>query len=120
MLAAIKQARRDKILNKTRQLERERRGEILPSTIRRRNKGPPAHILSMMTPKAKRVDKLARNVSEVGSVAWAKRKLGHKLRDPAAWKREIGRPEDKERLDKMEVEVRLENEKRRQSASDVD
>ena len=49
MLTAIKQARRDKILNNTRELERERRGQILACTIRRRNKGPPAHILAKMT-----------------------------------------------------------------------
>jgi hypothetical protein len=34
LVVAIKQARRDKILNKTRELERERRVEILARTIR--------------------------------------------------------------------------------------
>jgi hypothetical protein len=120
MLAAIKQARRDKILNKTRQLERERRGEILPSTIHRRNKGPPAHILSKMTPEQRKLDKIARHVSEVGYVAMAKMKLGHKLKTPDAWRREIGKPEDMTRLDRMLEEVNLENERRRQSASPVD
>jgi hypothetical protein len=120
MLAAIKQARRDKILNKTRELDRERRGEILPRTIRRRNQSPPAHILAKMTEEEKRIDKLARSVSEVGPAAMAKRKLGHKLRDPDAWKREMGRPENKKRLDRMAEEIRLENERRRQSVSEID
>jgi len=119
MLAAIKQARRDKILNQTRQLERERRGEILRSTIRRRNKGPPAHILAKMTEEAKRMDKLARNVSEVGYIGMVKKKLGHKLRNPEAWKCEVGRPEDKERLDRMAEAIRLENKRRRQSAGEI-
>ncbi|KIM77743.1 hypothetical protein PILCRDRAFT_76421 [Piloderma croceum F 1598] len=120
MLEAIKQARRDKILNQTRQLERERRGEILPRTIRRRNKAPPAHILAKMTEKQKKMDKLARHVSEVGYVGMAKRKLGHKLRNPEAWTCEVGRPEDKERLDRMAEAIRLENERRRQSAGEID
>ena len=119
-LAAVKQARREKILNKTRLLERERRGEILPRTIRRRNKGPPAHILAKMTKEERRLDKLARHVSEVGAVAMAKMKLGHKMKDPDAWKMEMGSPDDKERLDRMECEVRLENSKRRQRVSEID
>jgi hypothetical protein len=120
MIAAIKQARRDKILNKTRELERERRGEILPRTIHRRSKSPPAHILAKMTKEERRLDKLARHVSEVGVVGMAKMKLGHKLRNPDAWKCEVGRPEDKERLDRMEKQVRLENERRRQSVGEID
>jgi len=44
MLATIKRTRREKIANKTWELERRRRGEVLGRTIRRRNKGPPAHV----------------------------------------------------------------------------
>jgi hypothetical protein len=120
MLEAIKQARRDKILNQTRQLERERRGEVLPRTIRRRNKGPPAHILAKMTEEQKKMDKLVRHVSEVGYVGMAKRKMGHKLRNPEAWRCEEGGPEDKERLDRMEEAVQLENQRRRQSTGEID
>lgn len=120
MLAAVKRARREKFFNRTRERERERRGEILPRTINRRNKGPPAHVLVQMTEEKKRWDKLSRHVSEVGVVAKAKRILGHKLKDPEAWKKEIGKPADGKRLARMEMEVRMENLRRRQNASDSD
>lgn len=119
MLKAIKQARRDKIQNKTRELERERRGEILRRTIRRRNKGPPAHRIATMTKEERRMDKAARSVSEVGYVGMVKRKLGWKLRDPEAWKKEDGSPQDKPRLDRMLEELRAENERRRMSHSEA-
>lgn len=120
MLAMIKRARREKILYRTRQLERERRGEVLPRTVRRRNKHPPAHVLAKMTEERKRLDKIARHPSEVGFVAMAKMKLGHKLKDPSAWRKEMGSPENVERLDGMEQEIRLTNQRRRQSISEID
>jgi len=51
LLAHIKQARRNKILNKTREKQRERAGEVLNSTLRRRRKGVPAHIWAKMRDK---------------------------------------------------------------------
>lgn len=114
MLGAIKRARREKIINKTRERERERRGVILPRTIRRRNQGPPAHILARMTSEQRHMDKVVRHVSEVGYVGQVKRKLGFRLRDPEAWKVEIGRKEDKKRLDAMLEMVTNENERRRE------
>ena len=116
MLAAIKQARREKIANKTRERERERRGEILRRTVLRRNKGPPAHVLRRMTEEERKMDKVVRSVSEVGYVGQVKRKLGFKLRDPELWKREIGDVGDKPRLDRMMQGVRAENERRRRLA----
>ncbi|KAJ7609065.1 hypothetical protein FB45DRAFT_845677 [Roridomyces roridus] len=74
-------ARREKIANKTRERMRERRGEILPSTLRRARKGPPAHILVRMTPEQKHVDKVVRGVGEVGYVGMVKQRMGVKLRD---------------------------------------
>ncbi|GLB40306.1 putative complex I LYR family protein [Lyophyllum shimeji] len=112
MLDAIMAARREKIANKTRERERERRGEILRRTILRQNKGPPAHVLSMMTPEQRKMDKIARSVSEVGYVARVKRKLGFKLRKPDAWKAEIGHPEDKERLNRLSGAIREESARR--------
>ncbi|KAG6856880.1 hypothetical protein H0H87_012460 [Tephrocybe sp. NHM501043] len=112
MLDAIMAARREKIANKTRELERERRGEILRRTILRQRKGPPAHVLAMLTPEQRRIDKAVRNVSEVGYVAKLKRKLGFKLRNPNAWKAEIGAPADKGRLGRMVREVLDESERR--------
>jgi len=116
MLDAIKQARREKIANKTRERERERRGEILRRTVLRRNKGPPAHVLRRMTEEERKMDKVVRSVSEVGYVAQVKRKLGFKLRDPELWKREIGDVGDQARLDRMMQGVRAENERRRRLA----
>lgn len=72
-----------------------------------------------MTPERRRLDKIARHVSEVGYVAMAKMRLGHKLKNPYAWRREIGKPKDMKRLDQMLEKVNLENERRRQSASPV-
>jgi len=117
MLEAIIAARREKIANKTRERERERRGEILRRTILRQNKGPPAHVLAMMTPEQRKMDKIARSVSEVGYVAQVKRKLGFKLRNPDDWKVEIGAPEDKERLDRLSEEIRQESARRMREAS---
>ena len=84
LLEEIIEARRTKIRNKTREKERERRGEILKSTLRRQRKGPPAHILAKMSPKRRRMDKVARSLSEVGYVALVKRRLGMRLKDPDA------------------------------------
>jgi len=114
LLEQIKQARREKVANKTRELQREARGEILNRTIFRARTGPPAHVLAGMTSLQKHLDKVSRsNVSEVGYVGWAKRRLGWKLRKPDAWKVEIGKPENKEVLDAMAEEIRQENERRR-------
>ena len=84
LLESIIEARRSKIRNKTREKERERRGEILKSTLKRQRKGPPAHILATMSPKRRRMDKVARSLSEVGYVALVKRRLGMRLTDPDA------------------------------------
>ena len=117
MLAAIKQARREKVHNKTKELQREARGEIINRTIFRARTGPPAHILSKMTPSQRHLDNVSRsNVSEVGYVGMAKRKLGWKLRNPDAWKVENGKEENREYLDAMAVEIRQENERRLKEA----
>lgn len=80
LIAMIKEARREKIRNKTRERERERRGEILPSTIRRMNKGPPAHVLSKMTPEQRRRDRILRGPGEAGYTGKVKRQAGMKLK----------------------------------------
>jgi hypothetical protein len=120
MLARIKEARRQKIANKTRELERERRGEVLRRTIRRRNKGPPAPVLTLMSEREKHLDKISRSsVSEVGYVGLVKRKLGFKLRDPELWKAEGGWEEDKARVDAMMRDIEKENERRRRKEAET-
>jgi len=116
MAAQVKEARREKFRNKARESERERRGEVLNRTLKRRRKGPPAHVLAVMTEKQKVWDKVARSVSEVGYVAAVKRKLGFKLREPSLWKRELGPKEQWEELSRMENLIREENLKRRNAS----
>ncbi|KAF8649132.1 hypothetical protein AX16_005995 [Volvariella volvacea WC 439] len=113
LVEQIKQARREKIANKTRELERERRGEVLKRTIRRRNQGPPAHVLRRMSPERREMDKVVRSVSEVGYVAQVKMQLGFKLRNPTKWKEEFGPADRQEELCELEDEIRRENAKRR-------
>ncbi|KAH9889921.1 hypothetical protein C8Q73DRAFT_736399 [Cubamyces lactineus] len=113
MLEQIRAARREKIANKTRERERERRGEVTNHLLKQMRKRPPAHRLSQMSPKARRMDIIARGASEVGYVAKVKRALGHKLRDPDAWRVELGRPENKETLDRLAEEIEEENLRRR-------
>ncbi|KAF8691590.1 hypothetical protein AX14_002767 [Amanita brunnescens Koide BX004] len=122
LIHAVKKARTNRIANKTRELERERQGEVLPRTIKRRRKGPPAHVLAKMTPEEKKMDKVVRSVSEVGYVAMMKRKFGIKMRNPDAWRVEVGSTSGEEgrRLRKLAEDVRKENERRRLSQSKVD
>ncbi|KAH8104732.1 hypothetical protein BXZ70DRAFT_612206 [Cristinia sonorae] len=122
MLAQIKQARREKVANKTRELQREAHGEVLRRTIFRRRAGPPAHVLAKMTPVQKHMDKVSRSsVSEVGYVGMVKKKLGWKLRNPEAWKVENGPLEKKQYMDAMAAMVRKENaRKRREDIDDVE
>lgn len=117
MLEAIKQARREKVANKTKELQREARGEVLRRTVLRSRKGPPAHVLATMTSRQKYLDKISRsNVSEVGYVGMVKRKLGWKLRDPEAWKVENGKEEHRKELDAMSAEIRKENDRKTKDA----
>lgn len=48
ILATIKQAQQEKIVNKTRELEREQRSEVLGRANRRRHIGLPAHASCIM------------------------------------------------------------------------
>ena len=113
MLAAIKEARREKIRNKTRERERWRRGEVTNRLRKLMNQGPPAHVLARMTDEQRRMDKIARNPSEVGYVAEVKRRLGHKLRDDETWRVELGKPENQETLDRIAEEIEAESARRR-------
>lgn len=113
MLAAIKEARREKIRNKTRERERWRRGEVTNRLRKLMNKGPPAHVLSRMTEEQRRMDRIARSPSEVGYVAQVKRQLGHKLRDDETWRVELGKPENRGTLDRIGEEIERENARRR-------
>ena len=96
MLDLIREARREKVRNRTREHERVRRGFVSKAVLRRSRKGPPAHILVKMTDWERRADQISRGVSEVGYVGMIKAQLGMKLKDPNRWKElEEGREEDR-------------------------
>ena len=94
---------------------------MLPITLRRARRRPPAHVLATMTERQKRLDAVARSsVSEVGYVGQVKRMLGWKLRRPEAWKVELGKPENQPMLDADHAKIRAENLKRRQRSAKDD
>ncbi|KAI0754714.1 hypothetical protein C8Q80DRAFT_1093371 [Daedaleopsis nitida] len=113
MLEAIKEARREKVRNQTRERMRWRRGEVTNRLLKRMRQGPPAHVLALMTDKQRRMDRIARGAGEAGYVAQVKRRLGHKMRDPDAWKTEFGQPENRGVLERMEADIDAENQRRR-------
>jgi hypothetical protein len=110
-----KQARRDRVTNKTAQRQRELAGEATTITIRRRRSAPPAHIQELMTQKQVLVDKAIREVSEGGWSGAVKARMGVHMHIPEKWKAEGGWEDEemKKRLDDMEREIRAENERRR-------
>jgi len=79
MLEMIKEARRRKIENKTRERERERRGEVLTRTRKKMAKGLPAHVLSFRGQKGVDSDKAVKDPSLGGYTGMMKRKAGMKI-----------------------------------------
>ncbi|OAX43758.1 hypothetical protein K503DRAFT_68041 [Rhizopogon vinicolor AM-OR11-026] len=110
-----KQARRDRVANKTAQKQRERSGEVTTATIRRRRSTPPAHIQELMTQKQLLVDRAIREVSEGGWSGAVKARVGVHMYTHEKWKAEGGWEDEemKKRLDNMERKIRAENERRR-------
>lgn len=110
-----KQARRDKVTNKTSQRQRERSGEVTATTLKRRRSAPPAHIRELMTPRQLLMDRAIREPSEGGWSGAVKAHMGVRMHMPQKWKAEGGweDEEKKKLLDDMEREIRAENERRR-------
>ncbi|KAG0699062.1 hypothetical protein DFH29DRAFT_877547 [Suillus ampliporus] len=113
-----KQARQDKVANKTVQRQRERSGEVTTAVIKRRRSAPPAHIRELMTPRQMLTDRAVREASEGGWSGTIKARTGVHMNMPEKWKAEGGweDEETKKRLDDMEREIRAENERRRNSS----
>ncbi|KAK0457647.1 uncharacterized protein EV420DRAFT_1546692 [Desarmillaria tabescens] len=127
------QARRNKIANKTRERERERKGEVLMATLRRSRKGPPADVLVRMTPQQREDDRVSRGgIGEVGYLGKVKAQLGWRLsrKDGETRTTEDGKTEiwsiedgtwiDVEKEKKLQViaeELEQENERRRGSSN---
>lgn len=105
MIEQIKQARREKIVNKTRERARERAGEILKCTLERRKKGLPAHLIAVMSKEEIKKDKLLRESGRAGYVNWLK---------TGVWgEADEGKKENWDRLDEMEEQILAENERKR-------
>jgi hypothetical protein len=96
ILAAIKRARHEKVINKTREHEREQVGGQFGGGTR-----DYLHVLARMTQEGNHMDKVVRSVSEVGYVGQLKRRLELRLKDRDGWTLEIRKIEDKKTLDAM-------------------
>ncbi|PVG02074.1 hypothetical protein CPB86DRAFT_773049 [Serendipita vermifera] len=66
MITLIKEARKYKAVNKSRERNRERRGEITRGISKRMNKRPPAHVQAKMSQEEIALDKIKREVSAGG------------------------------------------------------
>ncbi|KAF7768248.1 hypothetical protein Agabi119p4_7491 [Agaricus bisporus var. burnettii] len=111
LLTQLKQARRERILNKTKERLRELRGEQTPSLLKKLRQGPPARILKNMSSRQRYLDKVARHPSEVGMVARAKRELRRGMKNAKAYLVEDSLDKKKE-LDAIAEEIRRGNLKR--------
>jgi len=80
LVRQLKAARREKVTNKTREREREARGEVLSATRYRSRLGFPAPVLARWAPEERKANLLARrSVGLVGYVGHVKRMLGYKI-----------------------------------------
>lgn len=113
LLEQVMEARREKIRNKTKERLRERRGEVLEATLRRRRLGYPAHVSARWSEQQKReMEIVRRSASKVGYVAMLKRKMGWGIAEEKELSGEV-----KERVELMEAEVTKETMKRRERAA---
>jgi hypothetical protein len=111
LLSQLKAARREKVANKTRERERQMRGEVLSATRRQSRLGFPAHALAPWDPETRKANLIARrSTSKVGYVGQVKRALGYKIPPEDE---EVLDEEARERLDRLEEEIRRSNESRR-------
>jgi hypothetical protein len=110
LLAQLKAARREKVANKTRERERQMRGEVLSATRRQSRVGFPAHALARWDPEARKANLLARrSAGVVGYVGQVKRALGHRIPPEDDGLDESAR----RKLDRLVEEIRRINESRR-------
>ncbi|KIJ51286.1 hypothetical protein M422DRAFT_158593 [Sphaerobolus stellatus SS14] len=107
LLETVKDARRMRIENKTRERARERRGEVLPITLERMRGQPPAYLMEKMTPRQREIDRIKRLPSEGGYTGRIKSEAGMKLKDDWTWRlEETGDPARQEDLKRLEEEFR--------------
>ena len=112
LIEIVQAARREKHRNLTNEKIRERRGEMTRKWLKRRRSQPPSLIRYRMTEKEKMTWWVSKCVSEVGYIGMLKRKLGMKLKDPDAWKRENGLPHTEEETARNLAVVEMGNKRR--------
>ncbi|KAF9783208.1 hypothetical protein BJ322DRAFT_141431 [Thelephora terrestris] len=112
LIQIVEAARREKHRNLTNEKIRERRGEMTRKWLKRRRSRPPSLMRYRMTEKEKMTWWVSKCVSEVGYIGMLKRKLGIKLKNPDAWKREHGLPHLKEKVDRDLAVVKMGNRRR--------
>lgn len=112
LIKIVEGARREKHRNLTNEKIRERRGEMTHKWLQRRRSRPPSLMRYRMTEKEKMTWWVSKSVSEVGYIGMLKRKLGIKLKNPDAWKREHGLPHMKQKMDKDIAVVEMGNRRR--------
>ncbi|EAU85028.1 hypothetical protein CC1G_04124 [Coprinopsis cinerea okayama7 len=116
IVATAAKARAFKVANFTYLKEQQRKGLIIPYTLKRMRQGPPAHVLCKMTEKQKAMDRLVRMPSEGGYTGRMKRKIGVKLKSGDLWREEVKASE--EGLARERV-VMKENERRARECADL-
>ena len=114
LIKQVEEARKEKTRNKQREKERERRGEVTKSMLKRRNLGYPAAVMNSWGDKKKKeMLVVRRSISEVGYVGILKRKMGWRTRpEEDALEGEV-----KDRVERMEQEIREEAKKRDKARS---
>lgn len=112
LIEVVEAARREKHRNLTNEKIRERQGEMTRKWLKRRRSRPPSWIRYRLTEKERMTWWVSKCVSEVGYIGKLKRKLGIKLKDPDAWKRENGLPDMKEETARDFAVVEMGNKRR--------
>jgi hypothetical protein len=87
--------------------------------LQRRRSKPPSLMRYRMTEKEKMTWWVSKSVSEVGYIGMLKRKLGIKLKNPDAWKREHGLPHMKKKTDSDLAVVEMGNKRREKLGSEM-
>jgi len=119
LIKIVEDARREKHRNLTNEKIRERRGEMTRKWLKRRRSRPPSLMRYRMSEKEKMTWWVSKSVSEVGYIGMLKRKLGMKMKNPDAWKREHGLPHMKEKTDRNLTVVEMGNRRREKLESET-
>jgi hypothetical protein len=113
VLADIKAARTRKIAYHTYTLARERAGEHTSRSMARKRQRPPAHVWARMNNQERKADRVIRSASEVGYVGMIKEQVGMRTKSAGLWRiYEEGEAASRDGLDKIEAQIRQENQRR--------